>query len=229
MRNTNFNRVRDDTFVNHLEGSQHLSNKGTLTRLLNNIRDCCRSAVYYPRCHSLRTGIGTKTSKDKGAASIAPVRSDPAPALGEATGTAVARGVDIDPSNGLESSLASAAENLIRDVAVQVVVGALRKVVELACADAATTYGAAGGGSFSRGAGTSPTAESRLGHAMDLELVSTCVRVAERWAQQLEQSSSVPAGLEAFLSTQCTTVSINSNNLLIGCHHPNVAYCHFLL
>ena len=65
--------------------------------------------------------------------------------------------------------------------------------------------------------------------AMDLELVSTCVRVAERWAQQLEQSSSVPAGLEAFLSTQCTTVSINSNNLLIGCHHPNVAYCHFLL
>ena len=52
LTNTAFDRVRPDTWVNHFRGTQNLSNKGKITRLLSAL-DEGRGASCFPRCHAL--------------------------------------------------------------------------------------------------------------------------------------------------------------------------------
>ena len=61
LSNTPFAKVQPGSLVNHLEGSQCLSNKGKLTRLLAAANGGLGSASY-PRCHALASGSAAAAS-----------------------------------------------------------------------------------------------------------------------------------------------------------------------
>jgi hypothetical protein len=100
LKETPFSRIRPDTYVNHLEGSHNLSNKGKISRVLATA-DQGRGLACYPRCHALATTLS---------------QSATAPAAGAGRSAVVA---------GNEASLVSSLDAMLRDVVTQFVIAAL--------------------------------------------------------------------------------------------------------
>jgi hypothetical protein len=95
-----FVRCGRATFVNHFEGAQCLSNKGSLTALLAGL-DSGRGAPCYPRCHAL---------SGRGPSSV---------------DAASGKGANAEANPALVAALAGT----LRDVGTQLAVGALRELL----------------------------------------------------------------------------------------------------
>ena len=170
-----FVRCGRSTFVNHFEGAQCLSNKGSLTALLAGL-DNGRGAPCYPRCHAL-PGLSPPSSEDA------------------ATGK----------SANAETKLVAALTSTMRDVGTQLAVGALREVFGDPSFQAE--------GPFTGAAFASPAKSAELGKInLDLDLLSLCMGIAERWAEQLEKSLSLPSTATPTGSGKSVSSSGRSSN-----------------